>query len=127
LERLDRKFGLVLWLLALERRKTWHDLAVRIGQERRDLREKLNPRLKAQREFQERVKRLGWDQVLTEWMETEEGKHVVGKWGIDRAGSGSPADAGDLREDSVHREPPQLPDGGLQWREGHRGHMGAGD
>lgn len=76
LEKLDKRFGLVLWMLAIDKAKRnyWLTAAKRVGQERRDLREKLNPKLKTEREFQEKVNRLGWDAVWEEWIKANEEK-----------------------------------------------------
>lgn len=123
LEKLDRKFGLVLWLLALDKAKRnyWLTAARRAGQERRVLREKLNPELKRVREFQEKVKRLGWDSIWREFLASDKGRKIDERYGIldgsgphhgsDGAGSGAGPDADDLRKEILHDTSPQLQDG----------------
>ena len=83
LARLERQFGLVLVLSAIDKpkRKYWHAAAVRIGTERREMREKLNPALKEQREFQERVRRVGWDAVWDEFLASELGRGIARQYG----------------------------------------------
>lgn len=93
---LDRRFALVLWLVATDRprRKYWHAAAVRIGTERRELREKSDPDLKRDREFQEKVRRVGWDAVWREFLASELGGAIARQHGRHDDGTGESPEGG---------------------------------
>lgn len=117
LARLDRRFGLVLWMLGLDKAKRnyWLTAARRAGMVRRELREKLDPELKRAREFQEKVKSVGWDAVWAEFLASDKGRSFDEQYGIlgpehgdDGAGVGPVPDAEDIREERIHEASPEL-------------------
>lgn len=105
LEWLDRRFAIVLWLAAIDKlkRNYWKVAARRIGLERRELREKLNPELKREREFQEQVRKAGWDETWRTFLESEDGQRAAAKWAVDtRSGGGPERVAASVRADRLH-------------------------
>jgi hypothetical protein len=120
LERMERRFGLVLWLLAIDRpkRNYWLTAAKRIGTERRELRDRMFPEEKRAREFQEKVKRVGWDAVWAEFLASDKGRAIDEQYGIHGAGEGAEAGTGGARGTGIHRGLPELPTGWVQARSG---------
>lgn len=49
----------------------WRAVARRIGTERRELRDRMYPEEKRAREFQEKVRRVGWDAIWDEYWRSE--------------------------------------------------------
>lgn len=110
LERLDRDFGLALWLLAIDtdKHRYWRAAAKRIGTERRELRDQMYPEKKLAREFQERVKRVGWDEIWNEFWRQHDG--------IDPSAASTGTGEGEVRAVGLRHRTPELLHGGLQAR-----------
>lgn len=122
LERLDRDFGLALWLLAIdhEKKRYWRAAAKRIGTERRELRDQMYPEEKRARDFQERVRKVGWDGIWGEFMESESGHALDRQYGrrdgVHTARESTGTSAGEVRRLGVRHRAPELLHGGLQTR-----------
>lgn len=71
LAKLDRDYGLMLWLSALETSEYWLREASRTGREHNALYRKIYPELaakkQAERDLQAKIKRIGWDAMWEEY------------------------------------------------------------
>jgi hypothetical protein len=77
LAKLDRYYGLMLWLSALETPEHWLREASRTGREHNALYRKIYPELAAQkqaeRDLQAKIKRIGWDAMWEEYEYAQRG------------------------------------------------------
>lgn len=127
-EALERQLGLVIWLGTLEKGKRpyWRKAYRRIRRELDEIRCWLEPEKVVQewqdRQFQKRVRRVGWNGIWQEFWR---------QYGVDGTRTGVESGTEGARQERFHRGPHQLSPGWVQARRGddigHREHLGAGD
>lgn len=137
-KRLERQLGLVIVMGAVERekRRYWAAAERRIRGEIEMLRCWLEPEKVIQgwreRQFHQRVRKVGWDATWLAFEATAEGKEVARQYGrrhgLDGAGTGAGCDEGEIRRDGLHGRSSELQASWVQAQGsnavGHRPHLG---